>query len=139
MGGYGAVRNGLKYRKNFGGIAGLSVADLMHAPEIAYEAFGKAYMESIFGDLEKAENTDKSLNHLIRTSQGRINGSQRIYIGCGKSDPLLKTNRELKDQFRSNGYDVTYSETSGGHEWDFWNSQIKEVLDWIVSEDQADN
>jgi S-formylglutathione hydrolase FrmB len=27
--------------------------------------------------------------------------------------------------------DFTYVETPGGHEWDFWDAQVKAFLDWL--------
>lgn len=33
------------------------------------------------------------------------------------------------------GADVTWDEEEAGHEWDFWDSQIKKVLDWLPLDD----
>ncbi|MBR4164238.1 MAG: acetylesterase [Solobacterium sp.] len=131
MGGYGAVRNGLKYYENFGGIAGLSVGDLLTDPTVGIELFGIEFLEAAFGNFDEARSSDKSLSYLIEQNTKDKKTDQRIYIGCGKDDGLLKVNRDLKDLFIENGYDVTYSETEGAHEWDFWNDQIKKVIDWI--------
>ena len=34
-------------------------------------------------------------------------------------------------QKKENGIDVTWDEEDAGHEWCFWDSQIKKVLDWL--------
>ena len=30
-----------------------------------------------------------------------------------------------------NGFQVTYEEGPGGHEWDFWDTYIKKAIDWL--------
>lgn len=64
MGGYGAIRNGLKYHDTFGYIIGLSSAliteDMAKRKEndevMFYET--KAFGERCFGDLEELLNSD---------------------------------------------------------------------------------
>ena len=29
------------------------------------------------------------------------------------------------------GFDVDWDEEPRGHDWDFWDSQIKKVIDWL--------
>lgn len=64
MGGYGAIRNGLKYAENFGCVIGLSAA-LVHdtwkdadnsAPIFT---FRRNYYETIFGEYDKVKGSDK--------------------------------------------------------------------------------
>lgn len=55
----------------------------------------------------------------------------KFYLACGTEDVLLGVNRSFRDVLREGGADVTYVEESGGHDWDFWNRQIQEALDWL--------
>ena len=32
---------------------------------------------------------------------------------------------------RTDGFEVTWDEEDRGHDWDFWDSQIKKVIDWL--------
>ncbi|WP_192932813.1 hypothetical protein [Lachnobacterium bovis] len=41
----------------------------------------------------------------------------------------MSANVEFCDSLQKNGTDVTWDEDNYGHEWDFWDSQIKKVLD----------
>ena len=50
-------------------------------------------------------------------------------------DGLLESNRAYRDLFRDAGFDLTYYEGPGGHEWDFWDDQIRRVLDWLPLKD----
>lgn len=139
MGGYGALRNGLKYHETFGCIAGLSVASIIddidkRVDDVPFFIEGRAYAESIFGDLGKVKESDKNPKWLAKKLVEENAELPKIYIACGLQDSLLPKNQELRDCLKGLGYDVTYQEAPGAHEWDFWNSQIKEVLEWLPLE-----
>ena len=55
----------------------------------------------------------------------------KIYISCGDRDSLLRASRLYKEKFETAGFPITYEETAGGHEWNFWDSQILKVLNWL--------
>lgn len=135
MGGYGALRNGLKYHETFGCIAGLSGANIIERLESYKEdakSFleSKSYVESAFGPIDKIKGSDKDLSWLAERAAS--DGEKvPIYIACGTQDSLLELNRNLRDMLVSLGYSVTYEEGPGGHDWDFWNRYIKKVVDWL--------
>ncbi len=139
MGGYGAIRNGLKYHETFGCIAGLSVAAIIDGIEqrtddVPLFIDSRSYAESIFGDLRKVADSDKNPKWLAKKLTEEQAVLPRIYMACGLQDFLLPKNQELQKYLKELGYDVTYEEAQGAHEWDFWNSQIKKVLDWLPLE-----
>lgn len=55
----------------------------------------------------------------------------KFYLACGLQDFLLQDNVNFREFLLSKGADVTWDEEDAGHEWDFWDSQIKKVLDWL--------
>lgn len=131
MGGYGAIRNGMKYAENYSCIAGLSSALIELQPE--FEAV--AGETSVFGEADSIRNTDR--NHLVAYAQlrRRVAAGEfdmpRFYLACGKQDRLLAANRDFRDLLLADGVDVTYDEEDRGHDWDFWDSQIRKVLEWL--------
>lgn len=132
MGGYGALHNGLKYCGTFGRIIALSGAVHMFKEE----GDGDFRELACFGDRKAAEKTD--LNPKVAFEHARAAGSvPEIYMACGTEDGLLTVNRELKTFLEENGAAVTYVEAAGGHDWDFWNSQIREALNWLPLEDET--
>ena len=135
MGGYGALRNGLKYHDHFGCIAGLSAANMLKHPSEAMFFSSKAFMTSVFGDLEQAKNSDNSLDWLIEQRAASQTNDQKIYLCVGTEDPLQAQSIELRDHFSEKGFDVTYEEGPGGHEWDFWDRYIERVLNWLPLEE----
>lgn len=136
MGGYGAIRNGLKYHSTYGYIAGLSVATVVDNIEdrtndtpslIARRDFA----ESIFGNLSKVKNSDLDPKWLVKQLSEKGAELPKVYLACGTEDGLLDGNRRIRDYMRAAGIEVAYEEGPGAHEWDFWNRYIKKVIDWL--------
>ncbi len=135
MGGYGAIRNGLKYSDTFGCIAGLSSA--VHIFEMPPDMPVPSVMGEnwVFGDLPTAGKTDKNPRVALADLLTRDAPVPKIYMACGLQDSLLIPNRILRDHFQEKGLAVTYEETNGSHDWDFWNAQIRKVLSWLPLDD----
>lgn len=142
MGGYGALRNGLKYHDTFGCIAGLSGANIVdsldtYKDDAPFFLQSKQYVESALGPIGKIKGSDKDLGWLAKQAAAADDKKAPVYIACGTKDSLLEINRRLRDTLTSLGFDVTYEEGEGGHEWDFWNRYIKKVIDWLPLDDAA--
>lgn len=140
MGGFGALRNGLKYHETFSRIAGLSVADIIddldqRTDDVPLFIESRSYAESIFGDLAEVAGSDKNPRWIAAKLAEEKAQLPEIYIACGLSDSLLPNNRKLQECLKGLGYDVTYEEAPGAHEWDFWNRFIKKVLEWLPLDD----
>ncbi len=137
MGGYGAVHNGLKYSDTFGCIAALSAAlHIFEVPEgmPVPNLIGENW---VFGDLKTARKTDKNPRVALAQLKAQGRPMPKMYIACGLQDGLLLASRILRDHFRKEGMDVTYEETDGNHDWDFWDTQILKVLNWLPLESKT--
>ena len=44
----------------------------------------------------------------------------------------MGVNEDFRDYLKEKGIDVNWNEDDYGHEWDFWDSQIEKVLDWVL-------
>lgn len=142
MGGYGALRNGLKYHDTFGCIAALSAGLItddieQRTNDVPFFLESRSYAEGCFGDLTKVAESDKNPKWLAKKLAQEKADIPEIYMACGEKDPLLGKNRELRDYLKSLNIDVTFEEGPGAHEWDFWNRYIKKVLDWLPLENSA--
>ena len=136
MGGYGALRNGIKYNDTFGWIGGLSVANIVDGIEewtddtpIFLEK--RSFAESFFGDLTTIAESDKNIKWLAKKRSEEGGPLPKIFIACGTEDSLLERNRSLRDCLKACGFELTYTEAPGAHEWDFWNTHIKEFVDLL--------
>ncbi len=136
MGGYGAIRNGLKYAENFGCVIGLSAA-LVHdtwkdadnsAPIFT---FRRNYYAAVFGEYDKVKGSDKDPKALLLKLKEEGRPVPKMYLCCGTEDGLVTANRDFRDFLNENGVDLTYVEGPGKHDWVFWDTYIKKVLDWL--------
>ena len=136
MGGFGALRNGLKYADTFGSIVALSSA--VHLFEFAP---GDPRRETIIdedeclGDWAAAAASDKNpavaLERLAAEVQADRAQFPRLFMACGTEDGLLEANRSLKEKLEAAGVPMTYLERPGVHDWVFWDTMIREALDWL--------
>ena len=125
MGGYGAVRNGVVYSDTFGCVAGLSGA--MHI----FDDVSDEQDIGLFDDFEKASKTNINPRIAVEEMLSEKRRIPEFYIACGRKDELYKSNTDFRDFLQTKGIDVTWDEDDSGHDWDFWDSQIKKVLDWL--------
>ena len=125
MGGYGALRNGIVFSETFGYVVGLSSA--IHI----FDDTSEEADIGLFDNLKTA--SESNLNHKIAAEEmfRQKRSIPKFYMACGTQDDLLKVNEEFRDYLRKNGAEVTWDEEDRGHDWDFWDSQIKKVLDWL--------
>lgn len=135
MGGFGAMRNGLKYHDTFGAVISFSgVLQLFEAIASAPEDYDLSFEKGLFGNLEQAALSDKNPTFLVKELANKQD-LPKIYIACGTEDSLLPHSRKFKTLLESNGFDVTYEEGPGDHDWDFWDTYIKKVIDWLPLDD----
>ncbi len=137
MGGAGALRCGLKYADTFGCIAALSSAFACeHFDRLTesgmYFTQKRSYAQAIYGeDLEAAAKSDINPRVLVENMQKNGDKFPEIYMACGLQDGLLEDNRRFVEFLKARSIEVTYDEEAGSHEWDFWDRQIKKVIDWL--------
>lgn len=141
MGGYGAMKNGLEYHETFGAIATLSGAFIVdeHLAEIPENPYyiieTKEYKQSCFGtDLEAAGKSTLNVKVLIEEKQKEGIEFPQIYMACGKLDSLLPASQEVDACLTRFGIEHTFEIGEGNHEWDFWDTYIKKVLEWLPLE-----
>ena len=131
MGGYGALKCGLRASETFSWAAGLSsvadIAQTANAPTLA----GRHYWEDILGEPEKAKS---SFNDLFAAAEDMAKGKKKpvqLFMWCGTDDFLYDQNIRLRDHLKKLGLPLTYTESPGGHWWSFWDEQIQNVLNWL--------
>lgn len=128
MGGYGALRNGIVFSDIFSHVAGLSSA--LHI----FDDLSEEANIGLFDDLKAASKTN--LNHKVAATEMFKDKKEipKFYMACGRQDDLFEANTDFRDFLKDNGADVTWDEEDAGHDWDFWDSQIRKVLEWLPLE-----
>ncbi|MCI8894801.1 MAG: acetylesterase [Lachnospiraceae bacterium] len=142
MGGFGAMRNGLKYHETFGAIISLSGAFVMDESilvEVEHPRFPaetQAYRHLVYGeDLKQALESDRNPKYLVEQMVKENSCFPDIYMACGREDSLFEKNRNFSELLTSHQIPHVFEAGAGSHEWDFWDTYIKKALDWLPLEE----
>ncbi|MBI5962876.1 MAG: esterase family protein [Chloroflexi bacterium] len=102
---------------SFGGL--MSMYTGLRMPEI----FGKVICQSGVFESEGRDFVAVDLIHY------QLSRQIKLWMDIGHFDWLLEDNRRLQPILRENGYDVTYREFSGGHNYTCWRDEIPRALE----------
>lgn len=132
MGGYGALKCALRAPQTFSRVISLSGA--LDAADTAINNTVPAtrrYWEDVFGP---AEDVSGSENDLFAAATALTDPALRpqIYMWCGTEDFLYAQNIRMRDHLRALGYDLTYEESPGDHQWQYWDKKIADALNWLL-------
>lgn len=138
MGGYGAIRNGLKYSNRFGRIIALSSALITYniagmSPDYKNPFADYKYYARVFGDLNQLLGSDKDPEALIADKKKAGEQVPEIYMACGTEDFGVQANRRYHEFLTSEGIGHTYMESPGVHNWKFWNEYIEKAILWALA------
>ena len=132
MGGYGAIRNGLKYSKNFSKIGMISAAlitdDIVNYASDENVLRSRQFYESVFGDLNNLKGSDMDPKALIEN----CSDIPDIFMACGKNDFLYDKNTDFHDFLKTNNVNVDFVEAEGEHTWDFADKYVKEFINTLT-------
>jgi S-formylglutathione hydrolase FrmB len=125
MGGYGAMKAALTRPALY------SAAAVMSGVMVIENTFPNPLPgispSDIFGDLATVTGGKHDLFYLLESCKN----PPRIYHTCGTEDLLYADNIKFRDAAQKRGVDYVYTEESGGHEWDFWDRNIRKILQWL--------
>lgn len=133
MGGYGALKLGLRCPDRFAAVASLSGAVDMTALYTADKQEDRSFFWDIFGSVESSQAQG---NDLVTVAKALIQSGMeipRIYMACGTEDFLYENNKGFLESFEK-PLAITFEEAPGAHTWDFWDRYIQRVLDWLPME-----
>lgn len=137
MGGYGAIKYGLKYPGTFvfaGSLSGaLAAATWTDADLKNYKAIYDS-LPPVFGPSDSETRQRNDVFQLTRSlSAARIATLPYLYLDCGTEDFMIDTNQRFAALLREQKIPHEYRELPGNHSWQYWDQQVKEVLQ-IASE-----
>ena len=129
MGGYGAFKLGLRCPETFSCAASLSGALDFGT---FYDRTKPGFAELIAGD----HDTEfvGSDNDLFAVAERLIKSGRplpKLWQWCGTEDVLIGDNRRMRDHLLNLGYDLTYQESEGNHNWACWDKWIQAILEWL--------
>jgi S-formylglutathione hydrolase FrmB len=133
MGGYGAIKFGLKRPAVFAFVGSMSGAlaaatwtedDLKNFKSIRESVF------SVFGPVGSETRKANDIYEITRgLSAARVAGLPYIYLDCGTEDSLMSgANQQFAALLREKKIPHEYRELPGDHKWAYWDQQVPEVL-----------
>ena len=105
MGGFGALRLGIKYQRQFAAISTHSAITTIDQMNL--------FVEEPLDGYKQKETVEESVWKVIQSCNGMI---PPLRFDCGTEDLLIEHNRKLHGQLTEAGIDHQYQEFPGGHE-----------------------
>ena len=132
MGGYGAIKFGVKYSAMFafaGSMSGaMNAASWTQAELAALPSVWKS-LQQVFGeDGNQTRQSNDLPKRIQELSHREIADLPFIYLDCGTEDPLFPSNRSFAELLVNRKIPHEYRQRPGGHSWAYWDAQVQEVL-----------
>ncbi len=123
MGGFGAVKIGLKYPELFSFAGGISPAlDVPSRPFSIKRIQQWRAHRSIFGEWQGAVQKQNDPYVLVTTSNPET--VPYLYLSCGDKEGLLPANRKFANLLTQYRFRYEFHVISGGHDWNQWNAVL---------------
>ena len=126
MGGYGALRIGLKHPERYSRIGAFSSGICIPEDYINGTFRGQAG-EFSFGDKDKVIGSDYD-GYKVAKDRAEKKDLPSVYLSCGTKDSLYDANVKFRDYLKELGYEVTWDEGPFAHEWRFWDEQVEKYI-----------
>jgi len=132
MGGYGALKFGLKYPQMFsmvGSFSGaLKVAEWSESSG-GNKTIGKS-IDVVFGPVNSPARKANDIFRIVRElTPDKAKALPYIYQSCGTEDPMLEGNRAFDKLLTEKGVVHDFKTGKGGHDWVFWGEQMRAFLE----------
>jgi len=129
MGGYGALKFGMKYPEMFS-LAG-SFSGALGAASFSEKvagAIGKT-IDSIFGPVDSDARKSNDIFRMVKEITAEKKTTLPfLYVDCGTEDFLFQNNRDFVALLVEKNVPHEFRQLPGGHNWRYWDSQVQEFL-----------
>lgn len=133
MGGYGAMKLALGCPGQYAAAASLSGAlDLAGHIDDEWDESRQRSFEAVFGDLRTIPESDNDL--IAQLGKLKTVPDTEYYVCVGTEDYLYRDSVTFRQKALEAGLHLTYEESTGDHDWSFWDSNIQRVLEWLPVE-----
>ena len=133
MGGYGALKLALQAPGDFCFAGALSAA-----PDIVARAETQFRDDPLFrSNLGSPEELRGSVSDLFDAAEKLAESGKKlpqIMMWCGTEDFLYQDNARFYEHLQKLGYPVEFRESTGDHQWKYWDQEIQTVLDRICAD-----
>jgi len=128
MGGYGAIKFGLKHPELFALAASLSGAFSVVTWDLKEPGAISDSLKQTFGPVNSETRVANDVPKLVREAKAKNTSLPFFYVDCGTDDHLFGDNREFVSLLIELRIPHEYRQLPGSHSWTYWDSQVQEVL-----------
>jgi putative tributyrin esterase len=132
MGGYGAIKFGLKHPEMFAMAASMSGAfgaASWTEKELKDQGVIRDSVLQTFGSPESPTRATNDIAKLAREAAAKkITPIPYLYLDCGTEDFLFSESRELARLLVELKIPHEYRQLPGSHSWTYWDAQVQEIL-----------
>lgn len=130
MGGYGALKFGMKYPEMFS-LAG-SFSGALGVASFPVTGRNDAFMKSVNSIFGPADSDTRKANDIFKMireiTPEKTKALPFLYIDCGTEDFLFQNNRDFIDLLVEKQVPHEFRQLPGGHNWAYWDKQVQEFL-----------
>lgn len=136
MGGYGAFKAAFTYPENYcvaASLSGVVDTDVMLGKRDRKEGISLVeWGQNVFGENFKDFDFEKDdLKSLLKADIAAGKTLPSLYMCIGTEDFLYDSNQDFRKFLTDQKVEFTYDEGPGVHNFDFWDPQIRKILDWL--------
>ncbi len=122
MGGYGALRLGMKYPQRYAAVSA-------HSAITSPEQFRQFLQPKDADNLLTCSNDDWQLLYWIDLHCGEL---PPLRFDCGREDPLFHGNELLDQALTVRDIPHEFDALSGAHEWSYWRTNVRRSLKFFA-------
>jgi len=132
MGGYGAIKYGLKFPATF--VFAGSISGAFGVTRYTNKEMGGANLEPFMRTFGPVGSETRKTNDVFEITRGlsaaRVASLPYFYFDCGTEDAAqhFNPNRELSELFLEKKIPHEYRELPGNHSWQYWDQQVQVIL-----------
>jgi S-formylglutathione hydrolase FrmB len=132
MGGYGALKFGVKYPDKF--VFAGSLSGALRAAEWTDKTFDRApfFGESLMKAYGPPDSPTRAANDLFKLLDAltpeQAQALPFLYADCGTEDFLFASNQDLAKLLSVKKIPHEYRQRPGAHNWLYWDAQVQEIL-----------
>ena len=138
MGGFGAFKIALAAPDKFSYAASLSGAlavEPLYQMAVQKNLFPGS-VKDVWESADDIRSTENDLLYSYSRLKEKGQTAPKLFQACGTEDPLYQMNVNMRDAFKAYGADLTWHEEHGAHEWDFWDRNIRTVIQWLNEDEK---
>jgi S-formylglutathione hydrolase FrmB len=133
MGGYGAFKAALQHPGRFYAAASFSGFLSMKYMKANPDDPRTKEFSAVFGDLNNLSGGEHDPAQWLADAVKRKANLPRLFMACGRQDELYPLNQLFLADCAALGVPVDFHEEDGGHEWLFWDAQLRRFLASILA------